>query len=171
MYMLIILTFTPKMCNPNIISMFFSKCLMKLSYKVLKPVLKVMARCTCCMSLCFDFNICASINVLSLWISIEKQLHNMHNLTAVSTADLVTCIKHLAFWFYKYRQNSRSSVVSSITPNRLSPFCYDFDKNDNKTHIRTWLSHKICLQNKISSKSQNRLRMRSWEIKHVELYI
>ena len=51
-----------------------------------------------------------------IWISIEKELHNVHHLTAVSTADLVTCSEHLAFWFYKYHQNYRSSVVSSITP-------------------------------------------------------
>ena len=71
----------------------------------------------------------------------KKQLHIIHHLTAVSTADLVTCIEHLAFWFYKYHQNYRSSVVS-----------YVFDKNDNKTHIRTWLSREICLHNKISEK-------------------
>ena len=69
-----------------------------------------------------------------LVISIEKQLHNMHHLTAVSTADLVTCIEHLAFWFYKYHQNSRSSVASSINP------------------TWTWLSREICIQNNVSEK-------------------
>ena len=70
----------------------------------------------CCMPLYFAFKMCASTNAISLWISIEKQLHNMHHLTAVFTADLVTCIEHLAFWFYKYHQDARSSVVSYITP-------------------------------------------------------
>ena len=77
-------------------------------------LLKVMTRC--CMSLYFAFNICASTNILSLWISIKKQLHNMHHLTTMSTDDLMTCIEHLAFWFYTYHQNSHSSVVSYITP-------------------------------------------------------
>ena len=49
-------------------------------------------------------------------ISIEKQLHNMHHLTAVSTDDLVNDIEHSTFCFYKYYQNARSSVASSITP-------------------------------------------------------
>ena len=37
----------------------------------------------------------------------------------------------------------------------MCPFCYIFDQNDNKTHIRTWLSREIhvCLQNKVSEKA------------------
>ena len=47
---------------------------------------------------------------------LEKQLHNIHHLTVMSSADLVTCIENLAFGFYKYHQKSHYSMASSITP-------------------------------------------------------
>ena len=78
---------------------------------------------------------------------------NMHHLTAVSTADLVTGIEHLAFWIYKYHQNSRSSVVNSITPTWVVSLllCFWPKPQQNAQKIMS-LSHEICLQNKFSEK-------------------
>ena len=78
--------------------------------------------------------------------------YNMHHLTGVSTADLVTGIEHLVFRFYKYYQYSRSSVVSSIINPYLGCVPFVFGQNPNKTHRRTQFSREICLQNKISEK-------------------
>ena len=72
------------------------------------------------------FQLCALTNIISLWISIDKQLQILHHLTTVSTADLVTSIEHLVFWFYNYHQNSRSSEVSSITPTWDNRDCFPF---------------------------------------------
>ena len=126
------------------------------------------------MSLYFAFNICALTNINSLWISIKTQLQNMHHdLTAVSTADIVTCIEYLAFWFYKYHQNSRSRVASSITPICDNRDCVPFVMYLLKTTIKRtaeWDYYTRFVYKTSFPKRQSRLTltMRSWEIIYVE---
>ena len=99
-------------------------------------------------------------------------LMNIYRKTIASSncrvhADLVTCIEHLAFWFYKYHQNSRSSVVSYITPTLVASLLLCSWSKRQQTAQKNMIITRD-LFTKQNFRSQYRLTVRSWEIIYVE---